>query len=223
MKLILTSTGFANKNIEKLFLSLLNKPINKVKVLFVPTAAVDNESKEILPLCIEDLTNIGILEKNIIEFDFKYFSMNKMTDRERRFYIKQSFDFKHVKDEIKRLNKIDFYDFDAIYVAGGDECILIREINESDRKDELIDAINNHLIYIGISAGSMIVSDYIEEHKHFRHNSSVNIQGLGLIHPTIDVHVERDATPAGKTNLDNIRLSDNSCLFINGNKMEVIE
>ncbi len=40
-KILLTSTGFDNDNIKNKFLSLLNKNISEVKVLFVITAAQD--------------------------------------------------------------------------------------------------------------------------------------------------------------------------------------
>ena len=62
-RILLTSTGFTNKNIEKIFIDNIHKPLSDVKVIFVPTAANDPESKSIIPECYKDLTNAGIPNK----------------------------------------------------------------------------------------------------------------------------------------------------------------
>ncbi|KAB3529408.1 hypothetical protein [Alkaliphilus serpentinus] len=68
-RLILTSTGFDNKDIEKKFLELVGLPSEEIKVIFVPTAAITEEQKEIIPLCKKDLLNAGVSEENIIAYD----------------------------------------------------------------------------------------------------------------------------------------------------------
>jgi len=40
-KILLTSTGFENKNIENKFIELLDKSVEKAKVLFAITATID--------------------------------------------------------------------------------------------------------------------------------------------------------------------------------------
>lgn len=64
-KILLTSTGFENKNIERKFIELLNKDVKDAKVLFVITAAIDIDAVMILSKCAEDLLNCGILKDNI--------------------------------------------------------------------------------------------------------------------------------------------------------------
>ena len=64
-KILLTSTGFDNKNIEKKFLELLDKNVEEAKVLFIITAAIDPDAVRILSGCLDDLTNCGIKDENI--------------------------------------------------------------------------------------------------------------------------------------------------------------
>ena len=64
-KILLTSTGFDNKNIKNKFIELLNTNIENVKVLFVITAA----NVRILSGCLDDLTKCGIIDENIKVYD----------------------------------------------------------------------------------------------------------------------------------------------------------
>lgn len=68
-KILLTSTGFENKNIEKKFIELLDKDVKDAKVLFVITAAIDIEAVMILSKCADDLLNCGILRENITVYN----------------------------------------------------------------------------------------------------------------------------------------------------------
>lgn len=132
-KILLTSTGFDNKNFEKLFLENVGKPVNAVKVLFIPTAANDEESKEMIPLCREEIVGAGILSDNIITYDLD----RQMTD-----------------DELS--------DYDAIYFCGGCEKHLMKKINEANFGETLMRAVENGLFFIGVSAGSMIATPSVE-------------------------------------------------------------
>ncbi len=49
--ILLTSAGFDNKKIEEKFLELVDKPVGKIKVIFIPTAAITEEQKAIVPFC----------------------------------------------------------------------------------------------------------------------------------------------------------------------------
>lgn len=128
-RILLTSTGFENKNIEKKFLELLDKEVEKAKVLFIITAANDPESIRILSKCLDDLTNCGILEENISIYD-----MHKL-----------------ISEEELRL-------YDAIYVCGGSTKHLAERIEEIGFKDLVYRYVSSGGIYIGVSAGSVAVS-----------------------------------------------------------------
>lgn len=69
MKVLLTSAGFENKNIEKTFLNLVNKNPDLIKALFIPTAAISPDAIAVLPKCMDDLLNSGILKENIVVYD----------------------------------------------------------------------------------------------------------------------------------------------------------
>jgi dipeptidase E len=70
-KIILTSAGFENKKIAFKFLELINLPAEKIKVLFITSAAVTNEQKAIIPLCHKELIDIGLKNFNIKYYDFE--------------------------------------------------------------------------------------------------------------------------------------------------------
>ena len=68
-KILLTSAGFETKNIMEVFHSLFDKESTNLKALFIPTAANDADAIAVLPKCMNDLLNAGILEDNIAVFD----------------------------------------------------------------------------------------------------------------------------------------------------------
>ena len=45
-RLLLTSTGFDNRRFASLFLEKINKDAADIKVIFVPTAATDDDAKK---------------------------------------------------------------------------------------------------------------------------------------------------------------------------------
>lgn len=140
-KILLTSTGFENKNIENKFLELLNKKTDEAKVLFIITAAIDSDAVRILSKCLDDLTNCGIKDENIAIYDLH----RTMLEEE--------------------LNK-----FDAIYVCGGSTKHLVSRMEEIDFKKTVDKYLENGGIYIGVSAGSVCASGKYENGLGFIKN-----------------------------------------------------
>lgn len=128
-KILLTSTGFNNKNIERKFLELLEKKAEEAKILFIITAAIDPDAVRILSGCLDDLTNCGIKDENIKVYDM------------------------HKAMTIQVLNE-----FDAIYVCGGSTRYLVSRMEEINFKQSVDEYINNGGIYVGVSAGSVCAS-----------------------------------------------------------------
>lgn len=128
-KILLTSTGFDNKNIERKFLELLDKNPEEAKVLFIITAAIEPDAVRILSGCLDDLTNCGIKDENI-----KVYDMHKLIP----------------------IHEID--EFDAIYVCGGTTKYLVSRIEEIGFRDVVNKFIENGGIYVGVSAGSVCAS-----------------------------------------------------------------
>jgi len=132
-KILLTSTGFDNKKFEELFVANVGKPINAVKALLVPTAAYDDESRSVIPFCRQDLTNAGVLDENVIDYDLD-----------------------------RPMGYEELIQYDAIYFCGGSEVVLMEAINRVGFASVLLQAVDKGLFYIGVSAGSMIASTSVE-------------------------------------------------------------
>ena len=141
MKVLLTSAGFENKNIEKCFLELVEKDVKDIKVLFIITAAIEVDAIKVLPKCLDDLLDCGINEENITVYD-----MHKL-----------------ISFEV--LNK-----YDAIYVCGGKTSYLVDRIKEIGFKEIVYKYLENGGIYIGVSAGSVASSGSYEDGLDFIKN-----------------------------------------------------
>ncbi len=132
MKAILTSTGFDNKNIQILFIEMLNKPVSEVRALFVPAALTTEQQEEYGQCFLDDLLGTGIDEKNIVTYNLE----------------------SPFEGEIAA--------YDVIYFSGGDPELLMSKINAMGFKpliDKFVDAGG---IYFGASAGSDIAANGIE-------------------------------------------------------------
>jgi peptidase E len=132
--IILTSTGFTNKHIEERFLSLVNIPNDKIKVIFIPTAAVTEDAKVWIPACKSDLLDAGILEDNIITYDL---------------------------DRIMSCDEI--CNFNAIYVCGGTTEHLLKRMSETKFNIPLKKFLDNGGVYVGVSAGSVALSQNLPD------------------------------------------------------------
>ena len=133
-KIILTSTGFDNKNIKNKFINLLNVNVKEAKILFIITAANTPDAVRVLSGCLDDLTSCGILDENITVYD-----MHKLISQ----------------DEMNS--------YDAIYVCGGSPDYLVERISEIKIKPMIDQFIEKGGIYIGVSAGSTCASGEYKE------------------------------------------------------------
>ena len=129
MKILLTSAGFETKAIRDAFLGFIGKEPNKIKALFIPTAAIFPAAIAVLPKCMDDLLNIGIPAKNIKVFDL------------------------HRSMTVGELSE-----FDAVYFTGGSPQYLLDRINDTGFNMSLSDYVNNGGVYIGVSAGSIVAA-----------------------------------------------------------------
>ena len=55
MKILLTSAGLETEELQDYFVKMLDKEMNSVRALFIPTAAVDAGAIAVLPKCITAL------------------------------------------------------------------------------------------------------------------------------------------------------------------------
>ena len=128
-KILLTSAGFETKAISGAFLDFVDKEPNKIKALFIPTAAIFPAAIAVLPKCMDDLLNIGILAEDIKVFDL------------------------HRAMTVEELSE-----FDAVYFTGGSPQYLLDRINDTGFNAPLNEYVNKGGIYVGVSAGSIVTA-----------------------------------------------------------------
>lgn len=182
-RILLTSTGFTNKNLEKLFLEHIGKSAQNLRVIFVPTAANDEESKSILPFCRQDLADAGVLDENIITYDLD-----------------------------RAMDITELCTFDAIYFCGGSESHLMDAINRIGFAPILMEAVNEGLFYIGVSAGSMIASASVSN-------------GLSIIPNPLEPHCEENITPDGPLPAAElpVNISDDQAVWITDDEAVILQ
>lgn len=148
MRVLLTSAGLETEEIKKHFINLVGKDMTLVKALFIPTAAIDAGAIEVLPKCLHDLLKCGIPKQNIDVYDL------------------------HVTMEFEKLQQ-----YDVVYLCGGNTRYLLERINDTGFRTSLMTYINDNGTVIGVSAGSLIFANNLENN-------------LGLIAAKMNVHCE---------------------------------
>ena len=137
---LLTSAGFEDMDgnqkpaIVKRFLKMIGKPPAEATVLFIPTAAIDSEAEAFVPLCRQELINLGIPEANIFTHDID-----------------------------GTLSETDAMQYDVIYFTGGNTRHLLKRIKETGFDAIIKKRVYANKVYIGVSAGSLIAKPNIGE------------------------------------------------------------
>ncbi len=134
MKLLLTSAGFENSKVGEEFLKLIDKPVSEIKVILVPTAARTKEELFYVDKSKKELLNVGIHAQDIKTLDLDH--------------------------------KISFEEvdgFDVIYVCGGNTFYLLHKVGEAGFDKITKQFLEKRGIYVGVSAGSIIVGPDIDD------------------------------------------------------------
>lgn len=176
MRVLLTSAGLETEEIKECFVDMAGKDMSVVKALFIPTAAIDADAIAVLPKCMNDLLKCGISNRNIDVCDL------------------------HAGMEFEKLQQ-----YDVVYLCGGNTHYLLERINDTMFNESLTEYINNNGLVIGVSAGSLIFSNNLEDN-------------LGLIDTKLDVHCitgERRGKLAYPLK-NNVRLTNTCALVIRG-------
>lgn len=168
MKFLLTSAGISNPSIEKALFELLGKPASETKVVFVPTAAsLVADDKSWLVQNYNDFLKLGL----------------------------QSFDIVDISAVPKENWMKRFEVADVLCFGGGDEQYLARLMQESGVVEVLPELLKTR-VYMGISAGSMVVGKLLsgELTKELWPEESFegSEEGLGLYDFSILPHLNSD-------------------------------
>ena len=174
MKFLLTSAGIKNTSIHNALLDLLGKPIAESSALCIPTA--------ILPFPGGPLMSYrfisGLTANPMCELGWKSLGVLELTALPS---IKKEF---WVADVQKA---------DALLVQGGDVFYLCRWMRESGLA-ELLPSLRE-MVYVGISAGSMVTAPTFGETYDDPNKPFVIDQGLGLVDFALLPHVDHEDHP----------------------------
>ena len=200
-KLLLTSTGLANQNIKNQFLQIIDKPVSQIKIIFVPTAARSKEELKYVDESKKELLDLGILENNI-----KTLNLDK------------SVSFQDVED------------FDVIYVCGGNTFYLLKKVRETGFDKVIIDFAKTDKLYLGVSAGSILVCPNIDIASSFDENNVnlADLTGLNLTDVIVSPHFCEEEKPIidkfkKKSQYKVISLTDNQALLVIDGETKIIE
>lgn len=197
-KMLLTSNGLSTPKIREIFIEMLEIDIKKAKVLFIPTASRTEEEMVYVRKTYDELISAGIISDNIIDFD-----INKcLIDR----------------------NCYDSYDIDCFVVCGGNTYYLLSRLKECGFLSKMKESVNNSILYVGVSAGSVIVSPSIA-HVSFLDENDINLvdfSALGLVDEQIVPHYETSFDSQMDNEGDFMCIRDSTALQIKGKIRAVI-
>src|SRR3989339_1195241 len=128
MKLLLTSAGLPNKAIRSKFLQMMCKNPKDISVAFIPTAADPEEDKRFVKSAMDEIKEIGM----------QLFTVD-------------------LKEENEQSLRRKLSDCDVVYVNGGNTFYLLDWARKSGFDKVIIDLVGQGKVYIGTSAGSLLV------------------------------------------------------------------
>lgn len=200
-KLLLTSAGFENPKIGKEFLKLINNNPSTTKILFIPTASRTEEELYYVEKSKEELLEVGIKEENIIIYNLDSTISNET------------------------LNEIS-----VVYVCGGNTFYLLYRIREAKFEILLTKLIQHGILYVGVSAGSLLVGPNINIPDYSDSNdiSISDFNGLNITNIVVVPHYSEEQKEIIKEAKQNTKysimpLTDRQALLIVGDDKTIIE
>ncbi|MEO5952078.1 MAG: Type 1 glutamine amidotransferase-like domain-containing protein, partial [Chloroflexia bacterium] len=171
MKLLLTSGGITNESIRNVLVEMVGKPIAEATALFVPTA-----EQPLGPFAV------GRSAENLLEQEWKAFGTLELT----------------ALPSIPReawLPKLETAD--VLLVGGGDPLYLCYWMQQSGLADLLTSPELRETVYVGMSAGSMILAPNIgQEFPNWRPPTDGDSdKTLGLVDFAMFPHLDNPNLP----------------------------
>lgn len=162
--IILTSCGIRNKNFkDKLYGIISKEELNNKKVLYITTASDGEEG--------DDKSWMDEEYKTIVDLGIYESNIT----------------------EYKIGNEVNIDDFDIMYMMGGNTFYLLDVIRKTGFDKIISNFINNGKIYIGSSAGSIILGNSIDVALGYDENNvnMTDFTGLKIIDALIVPHSNR--------------------------------
>ena len=166
MTIVLTSCGIREPEFKAKVLALFDKPIRSVKLLYI-TTAIDGE-KEGSDKSWADAEYESILALGIPEENIREYKIGR--------------------------EQVSLTDYDAVYVLGGNTFYLMDKIREFGFDEQIKKAIRCGTIYIGSSAGSIVLGTTLKPAEVFGDvptSDNQKYEGLGIIDGAIIPHMNQ--------------------------------
>jgi dipeptidase E len=194
----------AGTNIKEEIMKILPKPTKELKLAHIITASKVEEDKSYLEADKEELIAMGFSVEDI-DIEGKN------------------------EDELRKILE----DKDIIYVQGGNTFYLLKWVRESGFDKVVKDLIEKGVIYIGVSAGTIIAGLNIDTAwwKYGAPDKNrvglKDFTGLGLVPFLITVHIEKSHIGiikkyANKSSYKVIALTDDQAILVQDDKYKLV-
>ena len=200
--MLLTDSGFYYDNeldkpllpLIKRFSDMLGKPFTEAKVLFIPTAAMQDKvfADNMIKRLRDELLQMGIMPENIVIHDID----GSLTEKAAM-------------------------TFDVIYFTGGNTPYLAKRVFEFEFDKIIKQMIYSNKVYVGMSAGSMLAMHNFNVDNLPEHNREFT--GLGLIDAYFTVHCKPGTPNRTDFPLPHISLCENQALAVSSSGYELID
>jgi len=183
MKFLLTSSGINNDSIRNALVESLDKPIAESSALVIPTAAYACPGGAAMAwrlIC-------GVADTPLCELGWKSLGVLELT----------------TLPSIKEDHWIPLVqEADALLVGGGENLYLCYWMRQSGLAD-LLPSLLQEKVYVGVSAGSMVVTSTFGEHYDGVNPPTGSDKALGLVDFTLYPHLDDPDMPeASLANLE---------------------
>ncbi len=175
MKLLLTSGGITNNSIGNALVDLLGKPIAESSTLYIPTALYANTNG---PAMVARLIR-GEINTSMCELGWKSLGVLELTELPSI-------------DEERWLSLVQ--ETDALLVEGGDPLYLCYWMRQSGLAD-LLSEFGRETVYVGLSAGSMVMTPNIGEDFVRWKPPTGSDETLGVVSFSMFPHLDHEEMP----------------------------
>ncbi|MCL2409775.1 MAG: Type 1 glutamine amidotransferase-like domain-containing protein [Oscillospiraceae bacterium] len=177
------------------FAMMLEIPFDEAKVLFIPTAAMQNKefAEEITNRLRNELLHMGVQAKNITIHDID----GSLTEKQAM-------------------------EFDVIYFSGGNTPYLAKRVRETGFDKIVKKMVYSNKVYIGMSAGSMLAMPNFNV-DNLPESNAMEFAGLSLINAYFTVHCEPGTPARTDFPLPHIPLTGNQALAVSWDGYNLIE
>lgn len=170
MRLLLTSNGLVNDAIRQAFLDLTFKPVEELRVAFIPSAKNKNSSSTAyFSRVFANLTKLGVVKTDIVDIDGMAY-----------------------EELLSRLKLAD-----VIYVGGGNTYYLLNCFKKCGLYGEMSDLLKTRM-YVGDSAGAIIVTPSIDIAEIDNGDENIvnlkDTSGLSLVDFEVSPHTPEDVS-----------------------------